>query len=420
MVDINYIRENPTKIQKACQAKGADVDINKLLDLDKKRRNIIQEKQELESRQNSLSKQIPNLDDKEKKEVINKAKDLSQSVSDKQEELNKIEEDFYFILKRVPNPAFDEVKVGKDDSENEIIEEHGDIREFDFKPKDHLELGEDLDIIDTKRAAKVSGSRFGYLKNEAAILEFALVRYGLDILTKEGFSPIIPPVMIKKESMAAMGYLERGEEEIYQTKRDNLYLVGTSEQSIGPMHKNEVLDKKDFPLRYTGFSTCFRREAGSYGKDVKGILRVHQFNKMEMFIFSLPENSKEEHKKLLELEKKLVSSLELPYQVEKMCTGDLGDSAAIKYDIKCFLPSQNQYRETHSTSNCTDWQARRLNIKYRDDDGNLQYVHTLNGTFFAAGRILIAIFENYQQKDGSIKVPKVLQKYVGFNKIEKK
>src|SRR6056297_2018979 len=271
MVDINYIRENPKKIKKACQAKGTKVDIDKLLDLDQKRRKLIQEKQKIESKKNDLSQKIPNLDDKEKKEVIKKARKLSEKVDKKQDKLNKVKENFYSILRRVPNPAFDEVKVGEDESENEIIEEHGQVPDFDFKPKSHLELGEALDIIDTKRAAKVSGSRFGYLKNEAAILEHALVRYGLDVLTKHDFSPVVPPVMIKKESMGAMGYLERGEEEIYQTKRDNLYLVGTSEQSIGPMHMNEVIEKNDFPLRYTGFSSCFRREAGSYGKDVKGI-----------------------------------------------------------------------------------------------------------------------------------------------------
>src|SRR6056297_1357294 len=296
MVDINLIRKNPQKFKKASQAKGVDVDIDKLLEVDKKRRKLIQEKQKLKAKQNKLSEKIPNLSDQKKKKTIKKAKELSEKVDQRKDKLKKLNLEFEKLLKLVPNPALQDVKIGEDEKENEVIEKIGKISQFDFKPKSHLELGEALDIIDTKRAAKVSGSRFGYLKNEAAILEFALVRYGLDILTKEGFSPIIPPVMIKKESMAAMGYLERGEEEIYQTKRDNLYLVGTSEQSIGPMHKNEVLDKKDFPLRYTGFSTCFRREAGSYGKDVKGILRVHQFNKMEMFIFSLPENSKEEHK----------------------------------------------------------------------------------------------------------------------------
>jgi len=420
MVDINLIRKNPKQIKKAIKAKGANVDIDKLLELDKKRREIIQEKQKIEAKQNKISQSIPCLKNKEKKDSIKKARDLSLKIDQKQEDLDKIEKDFYNLLKRVPNPALGDVKIGKDESENEVIEKHGQKPDFDFKPKDHIELGESLNIIDIKRAAKVSGTGFGYLKNEAAILEFALVSYGFEFLSQYGFSPIVSPAMIKKDSMASMGYLERGEDEIYQTKRDNLFLTGTAEQSIGPMHKKEILDKKDLPMRYAGFSSCFRREAGSYGKDVKGILRVHQFDKMEMFVFALPENARKEHQKLLQIEKELVTALKLPFRVIKICTGDLGDSAAFKYDIECFLPSQDRYLETHSTSNCTDYQARRLNVKYRDKSGNLSYVYTLNGTLFAVGRILIAILENYQQKDGSIKVPEVLQKYVNFNIIEKK
>ncbi len=420
MVDINLIRKNPQKFKKASQAKGADVDINKLLEVDKKRRKLIQEKQKLKAKQNKLSEKIPNLSDQKKKKTIKKAKELSEKVDQRKDKLKKLNLEFEKLLKLVPNPALQDVKIGEDEKENEVIEKIGKISQFDFKPKSHLELGEALDIIDTKRAAKVSGSRFGYLKNEAAILEFALVRYGLEFLQKKGFIPVVPPTMVKKESMASMGYLERGETEIYQTKRDNLYLVGTSEQSVGPMHKDEVFQKKDLPLKYTSFSSCFRREAGSYGKDVKGILRVHQFDKMEMFVFCLPKDSKKEHQRLLNIEKELVKSLKIPFQVVKICTGDLGDSAASKYDIECFLPSQNRYRETHSTSNCTDYQARRLNIKYKDASGDLKYIHTLNGTFFAVGRILIAILENYQKKDGSIKVPDVLQKYVNFEKIKKK
>ena len=226
--------------------------------------------------------------------------------------------------------------------------------------------------------------------------------------------------MIKQGQMKAMGYLERGEDEVYQTKKDNFYLVGTSEQSIGPMHVNEILDKKDLPKRYVSFSTCFRREAGSYGKDVKGILRVHQFDKVEMFSFCTPDKSIEEHKFILSLEEKLVQALKIPYQVVKMCTGDLGDPAASKYDIECWMPGQNKYRETHSTSNCTDFQARRLNIRFRNNQEKIEFVHTLNGTAFAIGRILIAIMENYQQKDGSIKIPKVLQKHTGLKQIKKR
>ena len=280
-------------------------------------------------------------------------------------------------------------------------------------------MGEKLDLIDVKRAAKVAGSRFGYLKNAAVLLEFALVRYGLDQLLKEGFIPVLPPVMVKEPMMQAMGYLEHGgEAETYHFKKDKLYLVGTAEQSLGPMHSDEVFAEKDLPRRYVGFSTCFRREAGSYGKDTRGIFRVHQFDKLEMFVFAHPDRSDEEHEYLLSLEEKLVQALNLPYQVVKMCSGDLGHPAARKYDIECWFPGQNRYRETHSVSTCTDFQARRLNIKYQSaGDNQLRFVHTLNGTYFAQ-RLILAILENYQQKDGSVVIPAVLQPYLGQKTIK--
>ena len=251
------------------------------------------------------------------------------------------------------------------------------------------------------------------------MMEFAIVQYVLHTLRKYKFSPVVPPVMISKKSMGAMGYLDRGADEIYKTQ-DDLYLVGTSEQSVGPMHMDEIIDEKDLPLRYIAFSTCFRREAGSYGKDTRGILRVHQFDKLEMFSFTAPEESDKEHKFLLAMEEKLMKGLKLPYQVVNICSGDLGDPAARKWDIETWIPSEGRYRETHSTSTCTDYQARRLNIKMRRKDGKTELLHTLNGTAFAIGRILIAIIENYQQKDGSIKVPAVLQKYCGFKNIVSK
>jgi seryl-tRNA synthetase len=282
-----------------------------------------------------------------------------------------------------------------------------------------MELGENLDLIDTKRAGKVAGARFGYIKRQLPLIEFALIKLVMDTVTKEGFIPVIPPVMLKDEMARGTGYFEAGDRnEAYYLPDDNMYLVGTSEQSLVSMHTDEILNEKDLPLRYAGFSTCFRREAGSYGKDTKGILRVHQFDKLEMVIFSKPEDSKDEHKLLLSIEEKLMKALALPYQVINICTGDLGRPAAAKYDIEAWLPSEKKYRETHSTSNCTDFQARRLNIRYRDKSGKVNFVHTLNGTAFAIGRILIMIMENYQQKDGSIKVPKALQKYCGFKVIK--
>ncbi len=420
MLNIKTIRDNPEKIKKACQDKQAKVDINKLLTLDTQRRKLIKQNEILKAEHNQLSKKIASLKREEKQKLINQAKEMVNKIDQADKELTKIETEFQKLMLSIPNPALPDVKVGKDESENEVLSQWGKIKVFDFEAKDHLALGEDLDLIDIQRAGKVSGTRFAYLKNELALLEYGLVQFVFQTLTKQGFVPVVPPVMIKQGQMKAMGYLERGEDEVYQTKKDNFYLVGTSEQSIGPMHVNEILDKKDLPKRYVSFSTCFRREAGSYGKDVKGILRVHQFDKVEMFSFCTPDKSIEEHKFILSLEEKLVQALKIPYQVVKMCTGDLGDPAASKYDIECWMPGQNKYRETHSTSNCTDFQARRLNIRFRNNQEKIEFVHTLNGTAFAIGRILIAIMENYQQKDGSIKIPKVLQKHTGLKQIKKR
>jgi seryl-tRNA synthetase len=318
---------------------------------------------------------------------------------------------------KVPNVPADDVPVGKNDTENVEIRQVGKKTEFNFKFKDYMALGEDLDLIDVKRASKISGTRFGIIKGKLAMLEFALVHLAFETLMKENFVPVIPPVMLKPEMARGMGYLEQTDkEEAYFIPSDNLYLTGTSEQSLGSMHSDETFNEKDLPRRYVGFSTCFRRESGSYGKDTKGILRVHQFDKIEMFSFCKKEDSQKEHDFLLSMEEKLMQLLGVPYRVLRICTGDLGRPAARKFDIEAWVPSENKYRETHSSSNCTDFQARRLNIRYKTKDG-LEVIHTLNGTAFAIGRTLIAIMENYQQEDGSIKVPDVLQKYLNFTEI---
>jgi seryl-tRNA synthetase len=337
--------------------------------------------------------------------------ELDKNDDKTQEKFKKINKEYDDLMLTVPNPSFDDVPVGKDDSENKVLRKVGDKPKFNFEIKDYMELAENLDLIDIKTAAKVSGSRFGYLKNQATLLEFALVKLVFDTLLKENFIPVVPPVMISEKAMKAMGYLDHGgEEETYHFKEDKLYFTGTSEQSLGPIYMDEILQEKDLPKRFVGFSTCFRREAGTYGKDTKGILRVHQFDKLEMFSFCHPDKSKEEHEFLLSMEEKLMQALELPYQVLNICTGDLGAPAARKYDIEAWIPSENKYRETHSTSNCTNFQARRLNTRYRKGQEKLEFVHTLNGTAFAIGRTLIAIIENNQQKDGTIKVPQCLQK----------
>ncbi|MEK9135339.1 MAG: serine--tRNA ligase [Patescibacteria group bacterium] len=417
MLDIKFIRQNPEKVKEACRKKQVNVDIDRLLEVDKKRRELLQAIEDMSAKKNRASEEIKNASSEEKAKIILEMQELDQNNDRLDKNIKEAEEEFNKLMLQIPNLPFDEVPTGKDDRENVVLREWGKKPKFDFKIKDYMDVAQELDLIDTERAGKTSGSRFGYLKREAVLLEFAIINLVFNKLGKEKFIPIIPPVMLKPEMARGMGYLEQtDEQEAYYLQKDDLYLTGTSEQSLGAMHADEIFDIKDLPKRYAGFSTCFRREAGAYGKDTKGILRVHQFDKIEMFIYCKPEDSKKEHQFLLRMEEELMQSLKIPYRVLQICTGDLGRPAANKYDIEAWIPSQNQYRETHSTSNCTDFQARRLNIRYRDKEG-IHFTHTLNGTAFAIGRILISIIENYQQKDGSIKVPDVLQKYCGFKKI---
>lgn len=419
MIDLNFIRENPEKVQKAARDKGVDIDVNHILEIDKKHRELSLSVQKLREERNMLVSAIKG---KPTPQQIEKGKELKEKLEKEENSLNAVGDELRIWLLKIPNLPKSDVKVGKDESENELIKKVGTPKKFSFTPKDHLELGETLDVIDVKRAAKVSGSRFGYLKNEGALLEFALKQFAFEVLIKEGFIPVIPPVLIKKEIMDGLGYTQMGEEEnIFSLDKDNLYLVGTSEQSIVPMFKDEVLKKEELPKRFVGFSTCFRREAGSYGKDTRGIFRVHQFDKVEMVSFVAENEDDKEHEYLLSLEEKLLKALEISYQVVRICTGDLGFNAARKYDIEVWIPSQNRYREITSASTTTDFQSRRLNIKYQDGpsaDGEKKYVNILNGTAFSMNRPIIAILENYQQKDGSVIIPKVLQKYIGKDIIK--
>ena len=414
MLDIKYIRENPEKVKEGCQKKNIDVDIDKLLELDKKKREMLESIEKLRHQRNLISEKRES-----NKEEIEMAKELKEKIKELKEESEKINKDFDNLIFQIPNLPLDDVPVGKDEGDNVVVREVGNIPKFDFKPKDHLEIGENLDIIDVKRAGKVSGPRFGYLKREAVLLEFSLINLAFEVLLKKGFIPVIPPAMIKPEMMWGMGYFIKAPEEGFFVEKDKLYLIGTAEQSLGPLHANEVFNELEKPKRYFGFSTCFRREAGAYGKDTRGIFRVHQFDKVEMFSFCKPEDSIEEHQFFLKIEEELMAALKLPYRVIRICTGDMAFPTASQYDIEAWFPGQNKYRETHSTSNCTDFQARRLNIRYRDKFGKLNFVHTVNGTAFAM-RPLIAILENYQRKDGKVDIPKVLQKYLGFKTIPKK
>ncbi|MBI2037023.1 MAG: serine--tRNA ligase [Candidatus Liptonbacteria bacterium] len=430
MIDIELIRNEPDRVRKGLKNKQADPAlVDRFLALDGEWRESIKKLDELRHEQKKLGEE----------RKLSEAKAVKSSIKELDERVSGLETKRQETLMLIPNPPDEFVPVGENEKENQVLREVGERRDLGFAPSSYVELSEKLGLVDTERAGKVSGARFGYLLSDMARLEFALVKLTMDFTGKREnleaiineknlsldprpFVPVVPPVLIRPEAMRAMGYMERGGDEIYHLEKDNLYLVGTSEQSVGPMHMGEVFEEKDLPRRYIAFSTCFRREAGSYGKDTKGILRVHQFDKAEMFSLATPETSRDEHQLLLGIEEKLMQLLDIPYRVLNICTGDLGDPAAAKFDIEAWLPGQNdgkgEYRETHSTSNTTDFQARRLNVRYRSSGGGeLRFVHMLNGTAFAIGRTLIAIMENYQTKNGTVAVPEVLWDYVGKKEI---
>lgn len=427
MLDIQFIRDNQEKVKKGCRNKNiSETIVDELLKVDKRRRTLIKEIDELRAKKNKLS-----LNSKQVQEKIKEAKGIKEKIKTFESKLKQVKQKYENLLNQIPNLPADDVPEGKDESENQVVKKWGKIPNFSFAFKDHFVLGKSLDLIDVKRASRLSGSRFGYLKKEAVLLEFALIQYGLEILAKENFIPIIPPMLTKVSVFKKLGYCEHGGNEdyylVYDPKKENpqeeanYYLIGTAEHSLVPMHQNEIFNEKDLPRRYVGFSSAFRREAGSYGKDTRGIFRVHQFDKLEMvsFIKPQPESDKKEHEYLVSLEEKIVQGLKLPHRLIKMCTGDLGHPVARKYDLECWFPSEKKYRETHSCSSCTDYQSRALEIKYRGKNNKTDFVHILNGTAIAIGRTICAILENYQQKDGSVKVPQVLQKYISKKIIKR-
>ncbi|MDP3794406.1 MAG: serine--tRNA ligase [bacterium] len=441
MLDIRLIRENPEKIKTALKQKNVSgVDIDRLLHLDRNRRRLLNEVERWQSEQNRISDEIGKAKTRSDKDAVAalmaKAVDIKVEIQKLQPDLEFTQREYDALIVRVPNLPADDVPVGASEKDNVVMrevwfeqdavrmrEESYTVAEAEKKqfkppwphpvaPRDYMEIAEKLDWIDTERAGKVSGTRFGYLKREAALMEFALVELAFQLALREGFIPVVPPVLVRPETMRGMGYVERGGDEIYYLPVDDMYLVGTSEQSVGPMHGNEIFQPEDLPRRYIAFSPCFRREAGSYGKDTKGILRVHQFDKVEMLVYALPDNSSEEHGRLLAIEEQLMQVLRLPYRVLRIASADLGDPAAAKFDIEAWLPGQGEYRETHSTSNTTDFQARRLGVKYRTKRGETAFVHMLNGTAVAIGRTLIAIIENYQQPDGTVAIPAALKPFM--------
>jgi len=423
MFDVKHIIDDPEKIKAGAKKKGSKVDIDRIVELYNSRKELLQKVENLRATQNKVSKDIPTAKDTEKEKLLKemtKIKEEQKSLEPKIAELEAQIDELAFL---VPNPVLDSVPVGPDESGNTVEKTIGKKPEFDFEPLDHITLGKKLDIIDIERGARASGTRFYYLKNEAVLLEFALVQFVIHKLVKKGFSPIIPPVLVKEEAMYATGFFPADRNEIYSVNpgEDNLFLVGTSEVPLTMLHATEILDSKELPKKYCGFSSCFRREAGSYGKDTAGIFRVHQFDKVEMYIFCKPEESEEQHEIIRETEEEIMQELGFHYQVVNICSGDLGYPAAKKYDIEVWIPSQKKYRELTSCSNCTDFQARRSKIKYKTADGKNEYLHTLNGTAMASARTIVAIMENYQQKDGSILVPEVLKPFMGgVTKIEKK
>lgn len=418
MIDIKLLRENPNAFRDAARAKNVDIEVERILELDRRVRLLKTELEGISAQKNDASKRITKATADERRNLIEEMRIIDRKAETLSAELTPISSELDELLYRIPNPALPDVKIGASDAENETLREVGEKTAFTFTPKDHLTLGEGLGIIDVERAAKASGSRFNYYIGDGAMLAFALVQYSMSLAMRKGFVPALVPQLVGAKVMRAMGYLEHGgHDEIYYLPKDNLYLIGTAEQPLGALHMDEMLSEATLPIRYVGYSSCFRREAGSYGKDTKGIIRMHQFEKVEMFSYTTPETSDAEHELLLSVEEELVHSLGIPYRVIKQCTGDLGLPAARKYDIECWMPTQDTYRETHSTSTCTDFQSRRLNTRYKTKEGESRLVHTLNGTVVAIGRLTAVILENFQREDGSVVIPEPLRPFMGGKEI---
>jgi seryl-tRNA synthetase len=413
VLDVRALRDDPEpfRLGLARRDEALAGDVDRLLELDERRRRLTTEVEELRAEQNRVSKAVGSASGEERDRLIASVREVSDRLRALEPELAGAEDELRALLARIPNVPHESVPVGETDEDNDLLREVGEPRSFDFEPRDHVDLGEGLGLLDLERAAKVSGSRFAYLTGAAVLLEFALVRLCLDRLMPKGFVPVVPPVLVREEAMFGTGFFPTDEGMIYSIREDDLYLVGTSEVSLAGLHQGEILDPETLPRRYVGFSTCFRREAGAHGKDTRGMFRVHQFDKVEMFSFTHPEGSWDEHEFLLSCEEEIVQALGLPYRVMNVCTGELGASAAKKYDIEVWLPGQGRYRELTSCSNTTDYQARRLEARVRLQEGN-RPMHTLNGTACAVGRTLIAIMENHQREDGSVVVPEVLQPYL--------
>ncbi len=425
MLDIKYIKEHIELIREKLQQRGDTTDLGKFLEYDQERRTILKESEELKHQRNLFSQQIgvllkkgkvaDEIDTVKMKETSNKIKDLDEKLKITQINLES-------FLHTIPNIPHSSVPIGSDEKENEIIRHWGKIKSFSFEPKAHWDLGESLGILDFLRSSKITGSRFSLYLGKGALLERALINFMLDLHTKQhGYTEVVPPFMVNSTSMFSTGQLPKFEEDLFKTSQEDFYLIPTAEVPLTNIHREEILEEDCLPIKYVAYSPCFRREAGSYGKDTRGLIRQHQFNKVELVWFSRPDNSYLNLELLLQDAESVLQILELPYRIVNLCTGDLGFSAAKTYDIEVWLPNQKMYREISSCSNFEDFQARRGKIKYKDKEkGKIKFVHTLNGSGLAIGRTVVAILENYQEEDGSITIPKALQPYLGgITKIEK-
>ncbi len=416
MIDIKVLRESPDLVRASQSARGEDVSlVDRVIAADEIRRSAIVEFEALKAEQNTLSKSVGSAKGDEKTALLEKAKALSDAVKAAEGKKNATEAEYKSIAMSLSNIVDKAAPVGGE-ADFKVLEEVGKPREFNFTPKDHVELGKILGAIDVERAAKVSGARFYYLTGVGALLELALVNYAITSASKAGFIPVIPPVLVKPAAMEGTGFLGQAAENVFHLKDEDFYLVGTSEVALAALHMDEILDAKSLPIRYAGYSPCFRKEAGSYGKDTRGIIRVHQFDKVEMFSYCALQDADAEHQKLLNWEKDFLNAMEIPYRVIDVATGDLGSSANRKFDCEAWIPTQNAYREVTSTSNCSDFQARRLNIRIKTESATTP-VATLNGTLVAIPRMIVAILENHQQSDGSVILPKALQGLLGMERF---
>ena len=416
MIDLRLLRDDLDAVKAAYTRRGGVENLDEVVELDSRYRDLLAEVERLRAEQNRASKAIGQAPPDQRGEAIAEAKKLADSIKDLEPHLELIAAELNDAAARLPNLPHESVPVGKTEDDNVVEREVGERPDFDFEPKDHVQLGEALGLFDSERAAKTSGSRFVYLIDKAVILELALVRFAIDNLLTKGFVPVVTPVLVRENAMYGTGFLPTEEHEFYRVERDDMYLIGTSEVALAAMHSDELLNENQLPLRYAGFSTCFRREAGTYGKETKGLVRVHQFDKVEQFSFAHPDASWEEYEAIRANQEEILQALEIPYRVLVMCTGDLGASAAKKVDLEAWLPGAGRFMEVTSATNATDYQARRLQIRTKTKGGN-RYLHTLNGTACAVGRTIVALLENHQRADGSIAIPKALQPYTGFEEI---